>query len=357
MLSGLFLISVSSALVWVGTLNSSRDMVKKESMSIEDAKMFPVIGSVVLVSLFFALRYLAKDMINTLFRALFSVTGTLAVYKILKLAYRQFTVKSDKAKVEEKKEKEEKKKTAKKEADKPVEKSETEKTGEEEEKAAQKIFTGNMIADNWHAFKTEAKEAFSEIKECTITYAAEMKELPNALLFGLAVALNIWYFKTKSINSSNILASAFSVMGIQEIKPDSTRTVLVLLSLLFVYDIFWVYCTPVMLGVAKGLDLPIKIVYPFSKKGASMIGLGDIVIPGFFLSLARDFAHKYTSPLVFTLGFIGYIIALIITFAVVLIFKAGQPALLYICPLIVAGSITGAAIHKRTKQFIDYKTE
>lgn len=36
----------------------------------------------------------------------------------------------------------------------------------------------------------------------------------------------------------------------------------VLLSGLFVYDIFWVFGTPVMVTVAKSLDAPIKLLFP-----------------------------------------------------------------------------------------------
>ncbi|KAI5191187.1 minor histocompatibility antigen H13 [Nematocida minor] len=353
MLSGLFLISVSSTLVWFGTRVPQYSTVKKESMSMDDAKMFPVLGSVILVSLFCALRYLPKNMINTLFRAIFSMTGTVSLYKIFKMVHEHFTgpakTEADKKKkdLESKPKAEKDGKAAKKEE---KESKKTEDSSKPENAATSSVF-------DMASLKSDIIEAYSEVKEAINSQFEELKYLPYGCLFVLSLAVNLWYFKTKSIMSSNILACAFSIMGIQEIRPDSTKTVLVLLGLLFVYDIFWVFCTPVMLGVAKGLDIPIKIVYPFAKKGGSMIGLGDIVIPGLFLALAREFAHKNSSPFVFFGGFVGYVLALIITFAVVIMFKAGQPALLYICPLIVAGSMAGALFHKKTKQFIDYKSE
>jgi minor histocompatibility antigen H13 len=36
-----------------------------------------------------------------------------------------------------------------------------------------------------------------------------------------------------------------------------------LLWLLFFYDIFWVYGTDVMVTVAKSLDIPIKLLFPY----------------------------------------------------------------------------------------------
>ena len=36
----------------------------------------------------------------------------------------------------------------------------------------------------------------------------------------------------------------------------------ILLCGLFVYDVFWVFCTPVMVAVAKSFDAPIKLLFP-----------------------------------------------------------------------------------------------
>jgi minor histocompatibility antigen H13 len=62
-----------------------------------------------------------------------------------------------------------------------------------------------------------------------------------------------------------------------------------LLVLLFFYDIFFVFGTDVMLTVAKGIDAPIKLQFPKDFSGTTskyaILGLGDIVIPGVFVSL------------------------------------------------------------------------
>ena len=68
-----------------------------------------------------------------------------------------------------------------------------------------------------------------------------------------------------------------------------------LLSLLFFYDIFFVFGTDVMLTVARGIDAPIKLQFPrdyndeSGKPQFSILGLGDIVIPGIFVSLCLRF--------------------------------------------------------------------
>jgi minor histocompatibility antigen H13 len=62
---------------------------------------------------------------------------------------------------------------------------------------------------------------------------------------------------------------------------------------LFFYDIFWVYGTDVMITVAKSIDAPIKLMFPYNLLEVppkfSMLGLGDIVIPGIFVALALKY--------------------------------------------------------------------
>ena len=65
------------------------------------------------------------------------------------------------------------------------------------------------------------------------------------------------------------------------------------MTLLFFYDIFFVFGTDVMLTVAKNIDAPIKLQFPRDLTTVppqySILGLGDIVIPGIFVSLCLRF--------------------------------------------------------------------
>lgn len=82
-------------------------------------------------------------------------------------------------------------------------------------------------------------------------------------------------------------------MALRNIDLDSFKVGFLLLWFLFFYDIFWVYGTDVMVTVAKKLDIPIKLLFPYLKpegvEAFSMLGLGDIVIPGIFISLCLKF--------------------------------------------------------------------
>lgn len=377
MYSGLFLVSVSAALLWLGTTPQKEDS-KRESMSMKDAKAFPIFGSAVLLGLFLALKYLSKDIVNMLFRCLFSVVGIFSVYRMLvcvfsvfSLFFRKHFLGSRRKNMSSKnKQKDFSAVSSSKDSpkDMPSNKEPREPEGPEENASLPSIQPPSESTPG-PANPTPActpssagrldvvKKELLEAKIGLIEGVREIMCFPNILLFSLSMAFNSLYMKSKSVFLANILACCFAVTGLQEIKPDSTKTVLLLLSLLFVYDIFWVFCTPVMISVAKNLDLPIKIVYTWGKGKASMIGLGDIVVPGLYLSVAREFSHKKKTPWVWRVGFLSYIISLVVTFLVVFFFKAGQPALLYICPMIVAGTMLGAAMYGRTKEFIEYQNE
>lgn len=144
-----------------------------------------------------------------------------------------------------------------------------------------------------------------------------------------------------------------------------------LLTFLFFYDIFFVFGSDVMLTVAKNIDAPIKLLFPTEwgaidaetgepKPKFSLLGLGDIVIPGIFIALALRFdiiktlpkkanemmdrgkadevldmirKHSVSAPKTYFIGtIIGYFLAIIATVVVMLIFDHGQPALLYLVP-------------------------
>jgi minor histocompatibility antigen H13 len=116
-------------------------------------------------------------------------------------------------------------------------------------------------------------------------------------------------------------------------------------------DIFWVFATPVMVSVAKNFEAPIKLLFPRpwdapvgGKAQFSMLGLGDIVIPGIFVAimLRYDVAHRARY---FYSAFAGYAAGLVATIVVMNVFKAAQPALLYIVPGVLGATFAHAVVH------------
>jgi minor histocompatibility antigen H13 len=95
-----------------------------------------------------------------------------------------------------------------------------------------------------------------------------------------------------------------------------------------------------MVKVATSLDAPIKILWPKSvelatTRGYTMLGLGDIVIPGTFVALALRFdaargrLREGSAPY-FRAALFAYVAGLVTTMVVMHTFQAAQPALLYL---------------------------
>ncbi|KAH9889172.1 signal peptide peptidase-domain-containing protein [Xylariomycetidae sp. FL2044] len=106
----------------------------------------------------------------------------------------------------------------------------------------------------------------------------------------LAIIANLIYYNTESIFLSNVMGYAFSYAGIILMSPTTFTTGSAVLFGLFFYDIYMVFYTPYMVTVATKLDVPIKLVFQGPQK-ASMLGLGDIVLPGMMIGLCMRFDH------------------------------------------------------------------
>ena len=130
-------------------------------------------------------------------------------------------------------------------------------------------------------------------------------------------------------------------------KVSNYRVLSVLLWLLFAYDIFMVFKSDMMVTVAKNLDAPIKLILP-SKDKPSMIGLGDIVLPGILVAWSLKFdidkainkwnegqkkePFKRPDLIYFWTSLIAYMMGIISTFISMILMNHAQPALLYLVP-------------------------
>ena len=99
-----------------------------------------------------------------------------------------------------------------------------------------------------------------------------------------------------------------------------------------------------MVKVATNLDVPIKLLWPKSvsfatERGFTMLGLGDIVIPGMFVATAlrydyhRALKHGSSAKVAKTYfhgTLFAYATGLVTTMSVMHFFRKAQPALLYL---------------------------
>jgi len=137
------------------------------------------------------------------------------------------------------------------------------------------------------------------------------------------------------------------VSAIAFLRIPSMKVAVIVLSLFFLYDIFWVFISPfifkksVMESVALGLPtLPMVFILPrtLEPDRYSLLGVGDMVLPGLFLCFLYRFDKHQHIPFVrgyFALAWLGYALGLYVCFIVLVLMQRGQPALLYLVPFTI----------------------
>ena len=189
------------------------------------------------------------------------------------------------------------------------------------------------------------------------------------------------------INSffSNLIALGIAIQSISLIKVQNFAVACTLLCGLFLYDIYFVFGTDIMMTVATKIEAPVKFLFPASVSTIldkpypySVLGLGDIVVPGIMAALARkidiqsaeerrissdanikkensltrflnSFINKkdqYIEPLevlksnditysYLNSSIVGYVFGLLAAFCANEFSHRGQPALLYLVPSVI----------------------
>lgn len=249
-------------------------------------------------------------------------------------------------------------------------------------------------------------------------------------LAGAAVALLVVaYFNLvdKPWYLTNLLGFGFSYGALQLMSPTTFATGSLILGTLFFYDIYFVFFTPMMVTVAKSLDVPIKLMFPRPSpaddpsQGPShaMLGLGDVVLPGIMIGLALRFDlylfylrqqkrtpsstpgekdtvqkaryaplaghwtdHFWTHSLAgrplwtapnrsnnitlapftfpktyFHAALVGYILGLLATLGIMVVWQHAQPALLYLVPGVLGSLWLTALVRGEVNLMWDYTEE
>ncbi|KAJ3593215.1 hypothetical protein NHX12_005551 [Muraenolepis orangiensis] len=190
----------------------------------------------------------------------------------------------------------------------------------------------------------------------------------------------------------DLLGIAFCLNFMKTISLSNFKICVILLSLLLLYDVFFVFITPfftkngvsIMVQVALGPDasgektqgnmveipaepqvpsekLPVVMRVPrFSAQAQNLCGLqfsilgyGDIIVPGLLVAYCSRFDVWVNSSrkVYFFSCCIAYMLGMIVTFAVMLLSGMGQPALLYLVPFTLITSAAVAARRREMKQF------
>lgn len=156
----------------------------------------------------------------------------------------------------------------------------------------------------------------------------------------------------------DILGIALIITVLQIVHVPNLKVGTVLLSCAFLYDIFWVFVSKlwfkesVMIVVARGdksgedgIPMLLKIPRMFDPWGGySIIGFGDIILPGLLVAFALRYdwlTKKNLRAGYFLWAMIAYGLGLLITYVALNMMDGhGQPALLYIVPFTLGTFLT-----------------
>jgi len=83
----------------------------------------------------------------------------------------------------------------------------------------------------------------------------------DIISFLVSLVFVLIYMWTDHWMLNNVIAISFSIHAIEMLFLGNFQVGMLLLSLLFFYDIFFVFGTDIMLTVAKGIKAPIKILF------------------------------------------------------------------------------------------------
>uniref|UniRef100_A0A3P9NCW6 Histocompatibility (minor) 13 n=1 Tax=Poecilia reticulata TaxID=8081 RepID=A0A3P9NCW6_POERE len=249
-----------------------------ETITSRDAARFPIIASCTLFGLYLFFKVFSQEYINLLLSVYFFVLGVLALSHTMS-------------------------------------------------PAMARIFPESFPNKQYQLLFTQGS---GESKEEIVNYEFDTK---NLVCLVLSSVVGVWYLLKKHWIANNVFGLAFALNGVELLHLNNVSTGCILLGGLFVYDVFWVFGTNVMVTVAKSFEAPIKLVFPqdLLEKGLgasnfAMLGLGDIVIPGIFIALLLrfDVSLKKNSRTYFVSSFLAYIFGLGLTIFVMHTFKHAQ---------------------------------
>ncbi|XP_076968043.1 signal peptide peptidase isoform X1 [Tamandua tetradactyla] len=302
-----------------------------ETITSRDAARFPIIASCTLLGLYLFFKIFSQEYINLLLSMYFFVLGILALSHTISPFMNKF-------------------------------------------------FPANFPNRQYQLLFTQGS---GENKEEIVNYEFDTKDL---VCLGLSSVVGVWYLLRKHWIANNVFGLAFSLNGVELLHLNNVSTGCILLGGLFIYDVFWVFGTNVMVTVAKSFEAPIKLVFPqdLLEKGLeadnfAMLGLGDIVIPGIFIALLLRFdisprsGHRVPAPLhtqacfvlsrnlkknthtYFYTSFAAYIFGLGLTIFIMHIFKHAQPALLYLVPACIGFPVLVALAKGEVTEMFSYE--
>ncbi|XP_063170316.1 signal peptide peptidase-like 2A isoform X2 [Candoia aspera] len=203
-------------------------------------------------------------------------------------------------------------------------------------------------------------------------------EVRLVFLLLFCIGLSVTWAVFRNENSwawilQNIMGISFCLNFIRTLKMPNFKSCVILLGLLLLYDVFFVFITPfitksgesIMVEVAAGPfesseKLPVVFKVPrmewspatLCMRPFSLLGFGDIVVPGLLVAYCHRFdVQTSSSSVYFICCTIAYGVGMLITFLCLIFMKMPQPALLYLVPCTLIACTLVALYRKEMKKF------
>ncbi|KAF2773692.1 hypothetical protein EJ03DRAFT_323647 [Teratosphaeria nubilosa] len=364
--------------------DEEEDVQQMEGLSPQDAIVFPVTAGIVLAALYFLIKRYGADIVNVVLGVYFTVVGTFSVGKLVNDAmhtiatfvFPDYFAKNGRLW--------------------KVDAQQSKAVAQDDSGATSTAMVGVSLPDAWlnslWQWRALLNQKFSTklYMHDVVDFRAKLTRVnaASAIIGVCSVAYATVIDKPWWLTNLQGFGVCYGAM--QLMSPTSFTTGSLILLGLFCYDVWAVFFTPLMVTVAKNLDVPIKLLFPRPDEGYSMLGLGDIVLPGIMMGLALRFdlymfylrkqekrqvskstaAENETSdevdkapyvPVTSTFGdrfwtrslpttakpetlsftfpkpyfiasVVGYVIGMLATLGVMSVFQHAQPALLYLVP-------------------------
>ncbi|XP_037644201.1 signal peptide peptidase-like 2 isoform X3 [Sebastes umbrosus] len=218
------------------------------------------------------------------------------------------------------------------------------------------------------------------VPENNLPYLHKRPQIRMLLLSAVCISISVTWMVFRNEDQwawvlQDALGIAFCLYMLKTVRLPTFKACTLLLSVLFVYDVFFVFITPfftksgesIMVEVAAGPSdssthekLPMVLKVPrlnFSPlalcdRPFSLLGFGDILVPGLLVAYCHRFdILTQSSRIYFMACTIAYGIGLLITFVALAMMQMGQPALLYLVPCTLLTSLTVALWRRELPQF------
>ncbi|XP_022445606.1 signal peptide peptidase-like 2C [Delphinapterus leucas] len=200
------------------------------------------------------------------------------------------------------------------------------------------------------------------------------------LLAGLCVVVTVLWVAYRNEDRwawllQDMLGVAYCLFILRRVRLSTLKNCASLLLALLAFDVFFVFVTPLLtrtgdsimlevaLGPADSLSherLPMALKVPRLSFSAltlcdqpfSILGFGDIVVPGFLVAYCHRFdVHIRSRQVYFVACTVAYAVGLLVTFVAMALMQMGQPALLYLVSSTLLTSLAVAACRQELTLF------